>query len=254
MDDKLGQSKKEMSEQDPDQPFSVENFGSQCNLTLISEKAIKDFYAQEIEATIKQTPFGKIDFLGFLFENGKEVMEKRGMFAKIFHYSNVLELMPEMRNLIKKHVKTLKNKILAEGGQKKVNLKEFSRVLFDDLTACILLGGADHKVIEKFEGMNVTQLIQKMAKLLEASFKNPFNLLPFKTSLGLNKEMNGMKRIKKALVKIIKNEYKRRYNKDSLVEKSILDIMIKLNKSLKRKLESQSSAWKRSPRASRYSN
>ena len=230
-DDAHLEEKKQMSEQDSDQPFSAVNFGSQCQLTLISEKAIRDFYDQETEVTIKDNPFGDIEFLGFLLENGKGVQEKRAMFSKVFHYSNVVNLMPSIRGVIQKHVRNLKKRAVEEGGQLKIDLKkEFSRAVLDDLSACILLGGAENKLVDNFEGMNVTQLIQKMLKLLEASVQNPLNLLPFATALGLNKELKQMKRIKQGLINIIKNEYNKRYNKESLYDKSILDIMIKINK------------------------
>ena len=231
LDDEMAEEKKDMSEQDPDQPFNVVNFGSQCFLNLISEKAIKDFYAQEIEATIKPKIFGSFKFLGFLFENGKEVQEKRAIFAKMFHYSNVLKLMPNLRGLIKRHVRNLKKRAVAEGGQVKIDLKkEFTRALLDDLSACILLGGADNKVDERFEGMNITQIIQKMIKLFKVSSRNPLHTIPLVTHLGFNKQLNEIMRLKMALIEIIRTQYAKRYNNGTLLEKSVLDIMVKLNK------------------------
>ena len=223
--------KKMMADQDPNQPFGVKNFGPLCFLSLISEKAIKDFYAQEIEATIKKPISKEVKFLGFLFENGKEVQEKRAIFAKIFHYSNVLNLMPNMRNVVKQHVSKLRKRVLEEGGQVKIDLKkEFSRALLDDLSACILLGGTENKMVDKFEGMNITQIIQNIFSLLRKSKRNLVNFLPFVTSLGFNKQLNEVKRLKQGLIGIIRKQYNKRYNKEALLEESALDIMIKLNK------------------------
>ena len=233
MDDMLASVKKEMNEQDPNQPFKVMNFGSTCYLTLISEKAIKDFYAQETQVSIKKSPFDKVKFMGFLFENGKEVQEKRAIFSKIFHYSNVLNLMPAIRNVVKHHVRKLKQRAEAEGGQVKIDLKkEFSRNLLDDISGCVLMRGAENKMTEKFEGMNITQIIQKYSKLLNTSLRNPLKLIPFASALGLLKEEKEMRRLKKALIEIVRKEYNKRYNQQyqSLYDKSVLDIMVKLNK------------------------
>ena len=231
MNDIFSELKKEMSEQDSTQPFRVTNFGSTCYLTLISDKAIRDFYAQETRVSIKRSHLSKINLLGFLFENGKEVQEKRAIFAKIFHYSNILRLMPGIREVIRKHVRKLKQRAEGEGGQIKIDLKkEFSRALLDGLSACILLGGTENKLDENFEGMNITQIIHKMTVLAKDSERNFFNHLPFVSALGLNKEEKEIKRLKKGLVGIIRNEYNKRYSQENLNEKSVLGIMVKLNK------------------------
>ena len=231
LDDTFIENKKKAQEQDPNQPFRVMNFGTSIFVSLISEKAVKEFYTQETKVTIKRTPFGKMKIFGFLFENGKEAQEKRAIFAKIFHYSNVLNLMPNIRKVIQLHVNQLKKRAEAEGGQIKIDLKkEFSRAVMDDLSACILLGGTENKMTENFEGMNVTQLIQKMVMSLNKSQTNPLNWIPFMTALGLNREKNEAERLKNGLTEIVRNEYNKRYNKEELDDKSVLDITVKLNK------------------------
>ena len=231
-DDIYSVIKKDMKEQDPDQPFNVMNVGSKCYLTIISEQAIKEFYAKETEVTIKQSFFEQIKFLGFFYENGKEVQEKRAIFSKMFHYSNVINLMPSIREVIKQHVRKLKQRAEAEGGQVKLDLKrDFSGALFNDLSACILFRGAENKLTESFEGLNVTLLIQKMFNVFMDSQFNIFNQLPFISALGLNREENELRRLKKGLNGIVKKEYIKKYNQEeSLDDKTVLDIMIKLNK------------------------
>ena len=230
-DDPFSEFKKLMREQDPNQPFRVMNFGSKCIVTLISEKAIKDFFAQEAEVSVKENPMKNFKFFGFLFENGKEVQEKRAIFAKIFHYSNILRLMPGIREVIRKHVRKLKQRAEGEGGQIKIDLKkEFSRAVFDDLTACILFGGTENKVLDKFEGMTVMELIRKMVVLFNMYFRNPLKVIPFASQLGLLKEEKELKRLQKALIEIITKEYKKRYNEENLDDTSVLDITVALNK------------------------
>ena len=229
--DPFSTMKKRMSTQDPNQPFGVINFATSCMVTLISEKAIKDFYAQEVEVTTKQRPFKNIDFLGFFFENGAHVQDKRAIFSKVFHYSNVLNLMPSMRNVIRQHVQKLKKRVVGEGGELKIDVKtEFNRALLDDLSACILLRGARNKIAETFDGMNVPQIVQQMTVTLNSMKTNLLTLVPFSTNLGLVKEIKEMKRLKEGLTGIIRNEYNRRYNEETLDDKSVLDIMVKLNK------------------------
>ena len=230
-DDIYSGVKDQMNEQDPEQPFNVMNVGSKCYLTLISEKAIKEFYAKETEVTIKENILGKVKFLGFFFQNGKDVEEKRALFAKIFHYSNVLGLMPAMRNVVKQHVIKLKKRAEAAGGQVKIDMKkEFSRDLFDDLSACILFQGAEKKIVDTFEGLTITQIISKMVNLFLDSQFNIVNQLPFVNALGLNKEVNELVRLKNGLKGIIRKEYNKRYNDKNLDDKSVLDIMVKINK------------------------
>ena len=230
-DDPSSESKKVMGSQDPNQPFRVMNFGSTCLVSLISEKAIKEFYAQETEVALKENPVKNFKFMGFIMENGKEVQEKRALFAKIFHYSNILRLMPLIRNEIKKHVLKLKKRVSAEGGQVKIDLKkEFSQAVFEDLTGCILLAGAENKIHDTFEGMNFTQIIHKMVLMFNDSLITSVKLIPFASELGLIKEEKEMRRLKKGLVGIIRKEYNKRYNQESLSDLSALDIMVKLNK------------------------
>ena len=227
--------KTEMKDQDPNQPFNVMNVGSKCFLTLISEKAVKEFYAKETEVTIKQSFLDQIKFLGFFFENGKEVQEKRAIFSKIFHYSNVVNLFPIIREVVRLHVRKLRKRAEAEGGQVKIDLKkEFSSELFNDLSACILFRGAENKLAETFEGLNATLLIQKMFNVFIQSQFNIMNQLPFATALGLNKELKELIRLQKGLQGIIKKEYNKRYNQESLDDKTVLDIMVKLNKDSER--------------------
>ena len=230
-DDPFSDKKKLMAEQDPNQPFSVSSLGPKCLLYLISEKAIKEFYARETEVSIKQNPMKDFKFLGFLMENGKKVQEKRALFAKISHYSNILNLMPGIRDVIRQHVRKLKQRAEAEGGQVKIDFKkEFSKAVFDDLTGCILLGGAQNKLLDKFEGMTVTELIHKLVIVFNNCVRNPLRLIPYSSELGLAKEKKELVRLQNGLINIIEKEYKKRYNKKDLDDTSVLDITIKINK------------------------
>ena len=230
----LAESKRKMKEQDPDQPFWVTNFGSTCLVTLVSEKAINEFYAKETEVCVKPNPLKKrtnLRFFGFLLDNGKEVQKKRAVFAKIFHYSNVLNLMAGIRKVIRQHVAKLKKWAEAEGGRLKIDLREkFSRALLDDLTACILLGGTENKLVDRFDGMTVTEVIQKMVMVFNAYARNPLKIIPFSSKLELVKEEKELRRLQKGLTNIVRKEYNKRYNQKDLSEESVIDIMVKLNK------------------------
>ena len=223
--------KQGISEQDPSQPFSAVNLGSAVLINLISEKAIKEFYAKETDNTLKVQPFKTIPFMGFIFENGAHVQDKRAIFSKVFHYSNILNLMPIIRSQIKLHIKKLKQRVEGEGGELKIDFKkEFNRALFDDISACVLLRGANDRLGDTYEGMNVSQIIQRMIEVLNEAKTNPLFFLPYMANLGLVKQVNEMKCLKKGLTEIIRSEYNRRYNQEDLGDKSVLDIMIKLNK------------------------
>ena len=229
--DPFSEKKKTMAEQDPNQPFSVSNVGSKCSVNLISEKAIKEFYARETEVSFKDNPMKNLNLFGFILENGEEVHEKRAVFSKIFHYSNIVNLMPGIRNVIRQHVRKLKQRAEGEGGQVKIDFKkEFSKAVFDDLTGCILLGGAQNKLLDKFEGMTVTELIHKLVIVFNKSARNPLRLIPYTSELGLIKEEKELVRLQNAIVNIIEKEYKKRYNKKNLDDTSVLDITIKLDK------------------------
>ena len=102
--------------------------------------------------------------------------------------------------------------------------------MFDDMTGVILFKGANNKLSETFDGMKVTQILQKMFTLSLENALNMFNKLPFVTALGLNKQVNEFRRLQNALKNIIKNEYQKRYNQKALDDKCVLDIMIGLNK------------------------
>ena len=229
--DPFSEKRKMMAEQDPSQPFMVSNFGSKCSVNLISEKAIKDFYAKEIEVSIKDNPMEKLNLFSFIMENGEKIHEKRAVFSKIFHYSNILNLMPGIRNVIRNHVRKLKQRAEADGGQVKIDFKkEFSKAVFDDLTATILLGGAENKLLDTFEGMTVTELVQKQVIVFNKSANNPLRLIPYASELGLIKEEKELVRIQNVLINILEREYKKRYNKKNLDDTSVLGISINLNK------------------------
>ena len=221
--------KKQFMEFDHNQPFSVESVGSRCYVTLLSSEAIKQFFAKELEVSIKIGLNTEVDKMGFFNKNGKIAEEQRAIFAKIFHYSNIVKLMPDIRSVIKQHVGRLKRKVSEAGGVLKINFeKDFNSYVFDDLTGCILLGGAQNKVQQKFDGMTITQAIQKMFYLSLASNYSLINKLPFAGALGLNKEVNEIRRLQGGVIEIVKKLYKEAYNqKDKkLSDKNLLEIMI----------------------------
>ena len=223
--------KKKMVEMDHQDPFFVNNTGSRCNIFLNSNQAASEFYAKEVDVTIKMNYMPQVSFLGFFFKNGEEVQEQRAIFSKIFHYSNVVSMLPGIRDTVRKHVKQLRQRVAQAGGELKVNLKkEFSTNLFDDLTGVLLFKAADNKLTEKFEGMTVTQITQKMFSQYVQNFFKFFNRLPFVAELGLNKQASELQRLQKGLRKIVKKEYERRYNSPNQDDKCVLDIMISLNK------------------------
>ena len=229
--DFYSRAKKRMKDFDTKEPFRVMNLSSQCFLTLLSDEAIREYFTKEVDVSIKQSFFKNVDFLGFFLQNGKEMLEHRALFAKIFHYSNVVNMMPEIKNVVRQHVRSLKKLVVSRGGRLKVNFKkEFSGALFEDLTGCILFKGASNKITDKFEGLSVMQLLQKMFKAFSSSQTKPMNRLPFVEALGLNQEANEVKRLKKGLIEIIRKKYNKRYNNEELDDTSVLDIMVKINK------------------------
>ena len=230
-DDVLKFRKDEMVDLDPNQPFFVMSAGRRCQLYLHSNEAAKEFYAKEIQVTEKVNYMPQVDFLGFFFKNGQEVQDKRAIFAKIFHYSNVVSMLPGIRETVRKHVRLLKERVVEAGGELKVHLKkEFSAQLFDDLSGEILFKGSSNKLTERFEGLTVPQLTQKMFKKYVDGCYNFLNRLPFVAALGLNKEAKELQRLQRGLREIVKNEYKRRYNNSNLDDTCVLDIMIGINK------------------------
>ena len=99
--DTHGKAKKLMSEMDPNTPFRVENAGKTCFLYLNSDQAAKEFFDKEVECTVKKSSMPGVDFLGFFFKNGQHVQDQRAIFAKIFHYSNVVSMLPDIRTTIR---------------------------------------------------------------------------------------------------------------------------------------------------------
>ena len=97
---------------DPNEPFFVVNVSSKCKIFLHSNEAAKEFYAKELEGTLKVNSMPEVDFLGFFFKNGKEVEEQRAIFAEIFHYSNVVSMLPGIREVVVKHVRRLKQRVV----------------------------------------------------------------------------------------------------------------------------------------------
>ena len=100
-DDMHGKSKKQMAEFDHNLSFSLENAGSTCFVYLNSNQAAKEFYAKELKYTMKNSSMPDVDFLGFFFKNGQHVQDQRAIFAKIFHYSNVVSMLPDIRTTIR---------------------------------------------------------------------------------------------------------------------------------------------------------
>ena len=105
-------SRTALLEGDSKQPFFVKNEGARCTLTLTSAEAVKEFYKIETSVSVKRSNFS-IPFLGFFYENGSKVKEARTNFAKMFHYTNVIGLMPQLRGVIRRHVKKLRGRVAA---------------------------------------------------------------------------------------------------------------------------------------------
>ena len=206
-DDGLADRKNAMAELDHNEAFHVLNAGSRCEVYLNSNEASKEFYTKELEVTEKINYMPQVSFLGFFFKNRKEVQNQRAIFAKIFHYSNIVSMLPGIREDVRKHVRGLKRRVIEAGGELKVDLKkEFSLSLFDDLTGLILFKAADNKLAEKFEGegMTVTQIVQRLFEFyIEGNIKL-FNRLPFVAELGLNKEVNELRKLQNGLKSIVK--------------------------------------------------
>ena len=232
--DLYSKQKQKLMEFSEKQPFYVVGYSGICVVVLLSHQAVAEFYSKEVKYTIKDSAFSSLKFMGFSLENGKKAQEGRATFSKIFHYSNVISLMPQMLQIVKQHVKNLKTRVRAADGRLKVDLKkELLLALFDDLTGCILLRGADNKIEAKFEGMNISQILKKMFLCYFGFPRNPVNKLPFAERLGLSKEVREFKRLQAGFNKIIADQYRHRYNseeKEGLADTSVLDIMVKNNK------------------------
>ena len=224
---------------DKTQPFAVVGINGMCAINLLSHEAVAEFYKKEIGNTIKSNFFATLKFLAFFLENGKKAHDGRGTFSKIFHYSNVVSLMPQIHKSIKNHVNSLRKRVSAAKGQRLMveMKKEFLDPLSDELTGCILLTGADHKIRATFDGMSISQVLKKMFKCFEAHPREMLSWIPFTERLGLSKPANEFRRLQKGFKKIITDQYKQRYNstnEEDLAENSILDIMVRLNKKSER--------------------
>ena len=234
-DDHFGGVKRFMSKSEKNEPFVVAAEGGKCWFNLLSPEAIAEFYKKEIAHTMKMNYFVKLKFLAFFFQNGKEVHEGRATFSKIFHYSNVIRLMPQVHQSVKNHVKALRKRVAEAKDQRlKMNIKEdFLLDLFEDLTGCLLLTGAEKKIRATFDGMSISKVLKKMFDCFEAHPHQLIAWLPFCEELGLSSYANEFKRLQSGFRKIIADQYKQRYNsanEEDLTENSILDIMVKLNK------------------------
>ena len=224
---------------DSKDPFYVRGINGRCSFTLMSPEAISEFYKKELKYTYKKNSFITLKFLAFFFQNGEEVHKGRAAFAKIFHYSNVMRLMPQIIQIIKRHVQMLKKRVSKTKEMKlSFDLKEeFLHELFEDLTGCILLTGADNKIDATFNGMGISQILKKMFTCFETHPRQLMTRIPFAERLGLSPAANEFRRLQNGFRKIIADQYKRRYNsatEEDLVEHSILDIMVKLNKKSER--------------------
>ena len=104
--------------------------------------------------------------------------------------------------------------------------------MFDDLTAFILLTGGDEKIVAKFEGMNISQLLKRMFLNIYKYELSFVSKLPFTSSLGLNPHVNERGRLNKGFNQIIEREYKKKQEKQdtNLEDESVLDILVKVNK------------------------
>ena len=228
--------KEEMVKLNAKEPFRIYGGTGGCQFVPNSPEAVAEFYKKELDYTVKINYFENLRFLGFFFENGKEVHKGRATFAKIFHYSNVISLLPQITSIIKKYTEALKERVREQKLKKlKIDLKEeFLLKLFEDLTGCILLTGAEKKIDATFEGMTVSEILKKMFKCYEMSARNLLNyFVPYAEELGLVKEAREFKRLQTAFRGIISEQYKSRYNSSSdqnLADNSILDILVKKNK------------------------
>ena len=216
------------------QPIEVVVFGGACLVHLMSHEAISQFYKNELEFTKKLNPSPTLDFLGFFFKNGEKVQRERALFSKIFHYNNLVKMMPRISLIIKKHVKALRSKVVGAKDQRlKVDIKqELLYHLFDDLSGCILLTGAGEKIDTTFECMAISILLKKMYVCYETHCEQFISKIPLIERLGFNKAANEFKRLQKGFNRIIKDQYRKRYNlaEEDLKDDSIIDIMVKLNK------------------------
>ena len=216
---------------DSKEPFYIigGNFG--CTLIPFSVEAISEFYKHELKFTKKINYFETLRFLAFFFEHGEKAMKGRATFAKIFHNSNVMKLMPQMIPLVKKHVQNLREKV-EESKEKRLEVdlkKELLLEMFEDLTGCILLTGADKQIRAKFDGMTVSEILKKMFNLYDATARNPVSYLPFAERLSFVKEANEFRRLQNGFRKIITDAHKDRYNfasEENLLETSMIYIMV----------------------------
>ena len=237
--DPYKKQKEKIEEFSEKEPFYVVGAKGTCTFTLLSDKAIAEFYKKETKYTVKHNNFITLKFLGFFWENGKKVEQGRATFSKIFHYSNIVSLMPQVAKIIRDHVAALRARVeQSQAKRLKIDLKEeFLLSLFEDLTGAILLTGADKTIRATFEGKSISQLLKEMFHCFEMHPRNLMNKIPFVEQLGLSKEINEFKKLQNGFKGIIEKQYKQRYNsttEENLADNSILDIMVKLNKKAER--------------------
>lgn len=201
-------------------------------VNLNSERAIKDFYRQELTHTKKVAPFD-FKFLGFFFSNGKEGLNNRGRFSKLFLIDNIKRLLPNIRTAVQNHMDKLKKEL--NGEEKLIDIKNDIFVpMFEDVSTRILLG-KDNKHVEKIKGETIVAVVKKMFKEYVDYTLNPINFLTFGLAekLGLMKQIGRIKDMQKDLKALIFKLYKERANEMKEIDPNstnVLDIMINYNR------------------------
>ena len=136
-----------------------------CDIAIVSENAMKEFFAKELQYTIKPAPFAN-RFLGFFFENGDLAMKKRHLFSEVFVFDKLVAMIPDLRNIIRGHIDKLKCDIMATK-EKKLAIKfkyEIMTDIFNEVSDYLLFGpeleGEKTQVDQKPIANSVKQMFQ----------------------------------------------------------------------------------------------
>ena len=190
-----------------------------------SREAVTEFIKKENEYFERYNFIGIEGFLSHMFLKNKPAMKNRAFFSKIFHIKSMKLMLPGVRNIVRKHLDKLGERLVAENqGSKPEGVedepvtfdvkKDFMNALIDDLSTFLVFGDLSGTRQVKIQGKSFVEKTKDLFKVLVEIIISPVNMLSFGLArkYGMDPALNKMRRINGEIKGACIAEYKKRFN------------------------------------------
>lgn len=203
-----------------------------------NKEILKEFTKIETEVTYKidigDMPFNR----AFIFDKGKRALNNRSIFSEIFFPENLKKITPVLRQIIKRHLSQLKQKVKASNSGKndgfvEIDLSHYTSEVFTDIVSQVLFG----EEVPKIFGKKLTEQVQNTIRMVSKTSSKPTHFFSwgYYRKFGFDPMYNEAMKLDKEINKVLKQVVNFRKNSKTYQRgMNIVDLLLNKNDKLEK--------------------